>query len=168
MVCILVCTRMKRQHCRSWKSERKHCVRPVLGAILARNWRRDRDSNPGTPQRVNGFRDRPVRPLRHLSASVVTLAGFTEGGAGLQPRFLGLAIGPLLPPVPVRSGRIGARQGPPDVRRWAGAGQDRQMAPARSLWGAGIRIRVVRDHEAVPGAGLATLQRRPRLSANPP
>lgn len=34
-------------------------------------WRRDRDSNPGTPQRVNGFRDRPVRPLRHLSASVV-------------------------------------------------------------------------------------------------
>ena len=30
-------------------------------------WRRDRDSNPGCPQRHNGFRDRPVRPLRHLS-----------------------------------------------------------------------------------------------------
>lgn len=38
-------------------------------------WRRDRDSNPGTPQRVNGFRDRPVRPLRHLSATVVLLRG---------------------------------------------------------------------------------------------
>ena len=29
--------------------------------------RRGRDSNPGTLERVNGFRDRPVRPLRHLS-----------------------------------------------------------------------------------------------------
>ena len=29
--------------------------------------RRDRDSNPGTRKRVNGFRDRPDRPLRHLS-----------------------------------------------------------------------------------------------------
>ena len=29
--------------------------------------RKDRDSNPGTPKGVNGFRDRPVRPLRHLS-----------------------------------------------------------------------------------------------------
>ncbi len=29
--------------------------------------RRDRDSNPGTSKLVNGFRDRPVRPLRHLS-----------------------------------------------------------------------------------------------------
>ena len=31
-------------------------------------WRRDRDSNPGWAQTHNGFRDRPVRPLRHLSA----------------------------------------------------------------------------------------------------
>ena len=30
-------------------------------------WRRGRDSNPRYPQRHNGFRDRPVRPLRHLS-----------------------------------------------------------------------------------------------------
>ena len=29
--------------------------------------RRGRDSNPGTSKLVNGFRDRPVRPLRHLS-----------------------------------------------------------------------------------------------------
>ncbi len=31
-------------------------------------WRRDRDSNPGWSHPHNGFRDRPVRPLRHLSA----------------------------------------------------------------------------------------------------
>lgn len=30
-------------------------------------WRRVRDSNPRCPQRHNGFRDRPVRPLRQLS-----------------------------------------------------------------------------------------------------
>ena len=29
--------------------------------------RKDRDSNPGYPQGHNGFRDRPDRPLRHLS-----------------------------------------------------------------------------------------------------
>ena len=29
--------------------------------------RRDRDSNPGTPNGVNGFRDRPIQPLWHLS-----------------------------------------------------------------------------------------------------
>jgi len=29
--------------------------------------RRGRDSNPGSPRRLNGFRDRPVQPLRHLS-----------------------------------------------------------------------------------------------------
>ena len=29
--------------------------------------RRGRDSNPGTSKLVNGFRDRPDRPLRHLS-----------------------------------------------------------------------------------------------------
>ena len=30
-------------------------------------WRRGRDSNPGNPQRLNGFQDRPIRPLWHLS-----------------------------------------------------------------------------------------------------
>ena len=29
--------------------------------------RKGRDSNPGYPQGYNGFRDRPDRPLRHLS-----------------------------------------------------------------------------------------------------
>ena len=33
-------------------------------------WRRDRDSNPGWACTHNGFRDRPVRPLRHLSAGL--------------------------------------------------------------------------------------------------
>ena len=30
-------------------------------------WRRERDSNPWTANAVNGFRDRPIRPLWHLS-----------------------------------------------------------------------------------------------------
>ena len=30
-------------------------------------WRKDRDSNPGYVKTHNGFRDRPDRPLRHLS-----------------------------------------------------------------------------------------------------
>ncbi len=33
------------------------------------NWRRDRDSNPGSAQTDNGFRDRRIRPLCHLSAA---------------------------------------------------------------------------------------------------
>ena len=36
---------------------------------LREGWRRDRDSNPGWGHPHNGFRDRPVRPLRHLSAA---------------------------------------------------------------------------------------------------
>jgi hypothetical protein len=32
--------------------------------------RRDRDSNPGYPCGYNGFRDRPIRPLWHLSCWV--------------------------------------------------------------------------------------------------
>ena len=33
-------------------------------------WRRGRDSNPRNACTLNGFRDRPVRPLRHLSKKV--------------------------------------------------------------------------------------------------
>jgi hypothetical protein len=36
--------------------------------VVSEGWRRDRDSNPGWGHPHNGFRDRPVRPLRHLSA----------------------------------------------------------------------------------------------------
>lgn len=32
-----------------------------------RNWRRDRDSNPGREKTLNGFQDRRDRPLCHLS-----------------------------------------------------------------------------------------------------
>ena len=42
-------------------------------------WRRDRDSNPGNPCRLNGFRDRPIRPLWHLSAT-----GFVKPWAHLR------------------------------------------------------------------------------------
>ena len=45
-----------------------HHVTPIL--------RKDRDSNPGTPKGVNGFRDRPVRPLRHLSLVRITSFSF--------------------------------------------------------------------------------------------
>ncbi|GEM_PF-1299968 len=34
---------------------------------LRQGERRERDSNPRTPCGVNGFRDRPVQPLWHLS-----------------------------------------------------------------------------------------------------
>ena len=37
------------------------------GRTLA-NWRRERDSNPRYACAHNGFRDRPVQPLRHPSA----------------------------------------------------------------------------------------------------
>ena len=35
--------------------------------------RREGDSNPRTPYEINGFRDRPVRPLWHLSKVSVSL-----------------------------------------------------------------------------------------------
>jgi site-specific DNA recombinase len=42
-------------------------------------WRRDRDSNPGSAQTDNGFRDRRIRPLCHLSVSCVVIgAGCSE------------------------------------------------------------------------------------------
>ena len=45
-------------------------VKYLVMAIGWPKWRRDRDSNPGWACTHNGFRDRPVRPLRHLSAGV--------------------------------------------------------------------------------------------------
>ena len=38
--------------------------------IQVQIWRRDRDSNPGWAKAHNGFRNRRLRPLSHLSASV--------------------------------------------------------------------------------------------------
>ena len=40
---------------------------PARAGGLKRNWRRGWDSNPRYPLGYNGFRDRPDRPLRHLS-----------------------------------------------------------------------------------------------------
>ncbi len=42
--------------------------------------RRDRDSNPGTSKLVNGFRDRPDRPLRHLSGRFPPCPFFGKSG----------------------------------------------------------------------------------------
>ncbi len=39
----------------------------LRGAPMVELWRRGWDSNPRTACTVNGFRDRPDRPLRHLS-----------------------------------------------------------------------------------------------------
>ena len=35
--------------------------------------RRERDSNPWIPYEINGFRDRPIRPLWHLSEEGVSV-----------------------------------------------------------------------------------------------
>ncbi len=35
--------------------------------FFQKKWRRDRDSNPGCPNGHNGFQDRRLRPLSHLS-----------------------------------------------------------------------------------------------------
>ena len=53
----------------------------------AQEWRRGWDSNPRYPQGYNGFRDRPVRPLRHPSArgSVGTGRRRPRGPAGPRP-----------------------------------------------------------------------------------
>ena len=47
---------------------------------LAANLRREGDSNPRIPYEINGFRDRPVRPLWHLSKilMVVSTSSTTE------------------------------------------------------------------------------------------
>ena len=54
----------------SWLVFRTCChkkTRTLSVSLRFWNWRRERDSNPRNPDGFNGFRDRPVRPLRHLS-----------------------------------------------------------------------------------------------------
>ena len=41
----------------------------IFGWCGIMRWRRSRDSNPGWSYPHNGFRDRPVQPLRHFSAA---------------------------------------------------------------------------------------------------
>jgi hypothetical protein len=38
-------------------------------ALFSDVWRRERDSNPRSPLRLNGFQDRRFQPLTHLSAA---------------------------------------------------------------------------------------------------
>ncbi len=54
---------------------------PVAAGVrpFVRNWRRDRDSNPGWSHPHNGFRDRPVRPLRHLSSPATCIRAPVAG-----------------------------------------------------------------------------------------
>ena len=51
-------------------------------------WRRDRDSNPGKSKPFTGFRNQPVRPLRHLSTLLYTCPPSScqesNGGEGLR------------------------------------------------------------------------------------
>jgi hypothetical protein len=70
LVCVVsVCGRLHLSHCNLMNYE---------------VWRRDRDSNPGSACTDNGFRDRRIRPLCHLSAVVVAwvLAKPPPGGKG--------------------------------------------------------------------------------------
>jgi hypothetical protein len=48
-------------------------------------WRRDRDSNPGCHRWHNGFRDRPVQPLRHPSDPRCDLRTHAGGSKGSCP-----------------------------------------------------------------------------------
>lgn len=73
-----------------WETGRRHSqVFDFMEKSATRGkWRRGRDSNPRTPCRVNGFRDRRNRPLCHLSASgVVVRRGFNVSLRGAQPVF---------------------------------------------------------------------------------
>ena len=47
----------------------RHEKSPIAGALPI-VWRRRRDSNPRTPEGVNGFRDRRIQPLCHPSVWV--------------------------------------------------------------------------------------------------
>ena len=56
--------------------------------VVSGGWRRDRDSNPGWGHPHNGFRDRPVRPLRHppLIAATHRRGGAEAQGVMAAPR----------------------------------------------------------------------------------
>src|SRR5208283_4267392 len=53
---------------------------------LKKNSRREGDSNPRSRKRLNGFRDRPIRPLSHLSQNR------TPCPRGFEPPAFGSAI----------------------------------------------------------------------------
>ncbi len=45
--------------------------RPGVVSNLTKKWRRERDSNPRNACALNGFRDRPIQPLWHLSGRIL-------------------------------------------------------------------------------------------------
>ena len=53
----------------SYKQQKRQPLLMTTAFVL----RKDRDSNPGYSYLYNGFRDRPVRPLRHLSIALSQL-----------------------------------------------------------------------------------------------
>ena len=58
----------------------------ILHKTIRRIWRRERDSNPRCPCGHNGFRDRPIQPLWHLSAMQALASGadHTHGSYAAQ------------------------------------------------------------------------------------
>src|SRR6185369_14075953 len=53
------------------------------------DWRRGRDSNPRTPFEVNGFQDRRLKPLGHLSGGPDHLTPYRKTG---QPAYAAAAL----------------------------------------------------------------------------
>ena len=88
---IFLVNQLETNRFRAWLSQANACTgrgRLVLRVQFLSVWRRDRDSNPGWAHTHNGFRDRPVRPLRHLSASVVVVGpGFSRSTGVVQHVF---------------------------------------------------------------------------------
>ena len=58
--------------CRICADKKNRVLQLFVLQIAIRLLRRERDSNPWTANAVNGFRDRPVRPLRHLSEKTIS------------------------------------------------------------------------------------------------
>ena len=60
----------------------------ILSNNINETWRRDRDSNPGSARTDNGFRDRRIRPLCHLSVSGPTAGDLVGTFAGCNPELV--------------------------------------------------------------------------------
>ena len=97
---------------------------PQPAASQSKSWRRGRDSNPWTSEKVSGFRDRPDRPLRHLSVR----APYSTMTCGFWQRTPVAAPGS-----PRRAGRHGGRAA---VRA---SGPRRARPPCRTPRAAGPR-----------------------------
>jgi hypothetical protein len=52
----------------------------TFARVVSEGWRRGRDSNPWKPSGFNGFQDRRLKPLGHLSGLFRTLSLIAAGG----------------------------------------------------------------------------------------